>query len=159
MTKRNLVLAGTAVLATACGTAPNSLSGSISQAFDLYFSTVEVLRNANAFQVSYLRSDGNETVMQVTVDTDGITLAGGRAIDLSGDYAPGHPRTTVVRAVSGEPLRVLPDVQNGSMTLSNSGTPGTDTSGSFGITFSAGSELGGGYTLNGTFSGPVVATP
>ena len=147
------------LLFAACANPPESLTGSISQAFDLSFSSVAIAENSQAFQVSYLRSDGNEIVMRITVDTTGITLKGGQAIDLSGDYATGHPRTTVTRAVANEPLRVLPPLQNGSMTLGNSAKTGQDTSGSFAMTFSSAGDLGGGYTLNGTFAGLVVLAP
>jgi hypothetical protein len=97
--------------------------------------------------------------MRVTVDTTGITLASGKAIDLSGEVSPGQPRTSVTRAVSNEPLYTLPDVSTGSMTLNDDGTPGKDPSGQFGLTFAQGTALGSGYSLNGVFEGVVVPVP
>ena len=146
-------------LGAGCNSSPVSLSGSISQAFDLSFSSDQLTRNANAFQVTYLRSDGNEIVMRVTVDTTGLTIRGGLPINLAGDVTPGQPRTSVTRAVANEPLRVLPDVSNGLMTLNDNAVPGQNSSGSFGLTFAMGSALGSGYSLNGNFEGVVVAVP
>jgi hypothetical protein len=156
---RTLIVAAAGCLLTACANQPDSLSGSISQAFDLSFSSVTLARNSEAFQVSYLRSDGNEIVMRVTVDTTGLTIKAHQAFDISGDYAPCQPRTSVVRAVACEPLLDLPPLQNGQMTLDNSGIAGETTSGSFAITLQNGPDLGGQYTINGNFEGLVVAAP
>ena len=45
--------------AAGCG-GGNSLDGSLSEAFDLSFSTVEVKRSPTALQVTYLQSEGRE---------------------------------------------------------------------------------------------------
>lgn len=145
-------------LLAACG-GERALEGSLAEAFDLSFTGIELHQSPKAFQVSYLRADGREIVIRVTVVTVGIELEPGVAVDLPGEYEPGHPRATVVRAVAGEPLKTLPAVAQGSFTLDAVVAAGQRTGGSFFIRFGQGGDVGEGRTLNGKFTGKVIAVP
>jgi hypothetical protein len=103
-----LAVAALPLLVPGCGA--NGLSGSLSEAFDLSFSDIVLKRSSNppAFQVLYTKSYGNETVIRLTVATTGIDSTKGGSINLAAEYAPGHPRAAVSRAVDGEPVRTLP---------------------------------------------------
>ncbi len=135
------------------------LDGSIAEAFDLGFSTIELRRNAKAIQISYLKSSGHEVVMRVTYVTVGVEVVAGKALDLGGEYEEGHPRTSVVRAVDGEPLRQLPPVAKGTISFESAPDIGKLVSGNFGCTFGEGGDVGSGRTLSGTFKGKVIEAP
>src|SRR5207244_6493091 len=128
----------------------NSLGGSMSEVFPLEVSAVEVYKNDEAIQITYLRNRNIylDIVARVTVALklpDGGTssvdggslrpLVPGTVIDLAGDYELGHPIATVVHAPGGEPVRLLPPVQKGDFHLSGGGVPGTLTSGAFSMVF------------------------
>ena len=132
----------------------NALDGSIGEAFDLSFSTVELRRSPTAFQVTYLQSEGREVVARITVATAGLDL--GEPIELGGEYAPGHSRTTVTRAVDGSPVLVLPRVGSGSMELDALPAAGQVVSGDFSLSFAEGGDIGAGRTLSGSFEGEVL---
>ncbi len=155
----SVLAAGGALALAACGGGEATLEGSISEAFDLSFSSIDLRRNDKAFQVTYLRSNGNETVMRITVVLIGIELRPGEEVSLSGEYDTGHPRCVVSRAVTGEPLRTLPDVDNGNFSVDNEAMPAQNTAGSFFIRFGEGGDVGSGRTVNGVFKGKVVEAP
>ncbi len=134
------------------------LDGSLSEAFDLTFQSQMIRRSPNAVQVSYLKSEGRETVIQLTIATAGLELKGGQEFDLGGEYAPGHPRAVVTRAVDGEPVRVLPPVARGRMVFDDPPDPGKKVGGSFNLSFGQGGDIGAGRTLNGTFDTNVEGT-
>ena len=167
------------VLMAGCGPESNSLTGSLSVVFPLDISTVNIYRNDEALQITYLRNRATflDVVARVSVslttcdagvDGDGgvVTVCGhlelkpGTKINLAGEYVPDHPRTVVAHAPGGEPVRLLPRVKRGDMTLStvtefdpDGGLGHGATSGTFGVLFeSEGGDLGYGRTLNGTFS-------
>jgi hypothetical protein len=131
---RNSILVGGALGLFAAGcTGDNTLGGSVSELFPLEVSRVEVRRNTEALQISYYnnRAQDIDLVARVTVDTTGIDLRPGNKIDLSGEYAPGHLRTSVIHLAWGEPVRNLPPVKNGDLTISSGGNPGDATRGNF----------------------------
>ena len=149
------ILVGGALTLFASGCAgDNTLGGSVSELFPLDVSRVEVRRNTEALQVSYYnnRAEDIDIVARVTVDTTGIDLRPGNKIDLSGEYAPGHLRTTVIHLAWGEPERGLPPVKSGDLTISKGGNPGDATRGNFTMAFGQGGDLGAGRTLYGNFS-------
>ena len=149
---KKLALFALATLA-ACGP-ETGLSGSVSELFSLEVSRVEVRRNEQAFQVTYLRNRGVflDVVARVSVSLEGATLVPGKKIDLAGEYAPGHLRTTVATAPGGEPVRQLPPVKKGDLVITSGGGVGQVTSGNFSMSFSdMGGDLGAGRTLAGTF--------
>jgi len=150
--KRALFAMGGALVAlAACGGA-NSLGGSVSELFPLDISKVEVLRNDEAFQVNYYanRGTGVDLVAKVTVATQDLDLSAGKSIPLDGEYAPGHPRTTVIHLAQGEPVRVLPLVGQGDLKIDKGGQVGEETEGDFSMSFQAG-DYGGGRNLYGSF--------
>ena len=130
----------------------------VSEAFDLSFSDTIIRRSSKAVQVTYLRSEGNEVVMRVTVDIEDLDISHGGTFNLAEEYSPGHPRAAVSRAVDGEPVRQLPEVVQGEMTLSGSPDPGNNISGEFSVRFGEGGDLGSGRTLNGRFTATVQGT-
>ncbi len=153
MMLRAICASGLLLLAS-CGS--QSLEGSLGESLDLSFNQVEIRRNAQALQISYLRSDGKEVVARMTVVTEGLDLKS--KVSLAGRYAAGHPRTVVTRAVDGEPLVVLPAVENGTLELSEDPAPDKVITGNFSLAFAtSGGDTGGGRTLLGTFQGKVLA--
>ena len=148
-----LVLAGLALLASGCAS-DNSLGGSVSELFPLDVSRVEVARNPEALEVSYYSTRGEyiDIVVRVTVATQGVDMQPGRKIDLAGEYQPGHLRTTVIHLAWGEPVRNLPPVHSGDLTLSSGGNPGDATRGNFSMSFDQGGDFGAGRTLYGNFA-------
>ena len=144
--------AALALLFASCGKPP--LSGSVDQFFPLDFSREEILRDHDAFQVTYYKDgpDQIDVVIRLTVVTTGFDFTPGHSFDLSGEYAPGHPRAVVTHAAGGEPSRALPPVKAGKLTLDSGGAPGQSTSGSFSLAFGQGGDFGDGTTVNGNFS-------
>jgi len=154
---RALLGAGLLALFASCG-GPN-LSGSVGQYFSLDFDRQEILRDDDAFQVTYLAdgADQVDVVIRLTVVTTGYDFTPGHTFDLSGEYAPGHPRAVVTHAAGGEPSRMLPPIKHGTLTLSSGGQPGQETKGTFSCSFdTSGGDFGQGTDVNGTFD--VTAT-
>lgn len=151
-----LSLAGV-VFASGCA-GDNSLGGSVSELFPLEVSRVEVRRNSEALQLSYYNNRGEDIdlVARVTVATQGIDLRPGKKIDLAGEYQPGHLRTSVIHLAWGEPVRNLPPVKSGDLSLSGGGNPGEGTRGNFSMSFDQGGDLGAGRTLYGNFASPAL---
>ena len=142
-----LVVAG-----SGCGP-DNDLSGSVDELFPVDVSRVEVLQNDEAFQVSYYRNEGADVdlVVRVTVALADVVLERGARVDLAGEYAPGHPRTTVIHLPAGEPARVFPPVRQGDLHLRAGGVPGTESRGDFSMSFEDTGGFGSGRTLQGRF--------
>jgi len=152
--KRLLAIVFAAVLVTGCGPA-NLLGGSTSEVIALDVSRVEIRRNGEALQISYYRNRGVflDMVIQVAVALKDVDVQPGVTIDLAGEYEPGHPRTTVIHAPGGEPVRVFPRVHRGDMHISSGGNPDEVTKGNFSMLFeNEGGDLGFGRTLTGDFS-------
>ena len=146
------VALGLAAALLSCGGA--ELSGSVSQYFSLDVSRQEILRDSDAFQVTYFHDTPNQVdvVARLTVVTTGFDFKAGNSFDLAGEYAPGHPRAVVTHAAGGEPSRTLPPVSRGTLTLSSGGQPGQQTRGSFSLSFASdGGDFGQGTDLNGKF--------
>ncbi len=139
----------------------NQLSGSMSEVFPLDVSRVEIHRNEEAIRVTFLRNRNIylDIVASVTVSLheppDGgtlVTLGPGTALDVSGEYALGHPRVAVVHAPGGEPVRLLPPVQRGDFVIHQGGGIDQETVGDFSMAFKdTGGDIGFGRTLNGRF--------
>ena len=146
-----LVVAG--ALCAGCMGA-NQLSGSADALFPLQVSWVDVRRNEEALQVSYLATRGPDVdlVARVTVVLADLAVKNGVPIRLEGDYQPGHARTTVIHQAAGEPVRVFAPVKAGELVLEQGGNPGEMTRGRFGMSFVIGDGYGAGRTLDGTFA-------
>lgn len=148
----------TLALAALSGCAPdNHLSGSVEELFALDVSWVEVLRNDEALQVSYYRNRGADVdgVVRVTVALKDLTLKPGEPIPLQGEWAPGHPRTTVLHFPAGEPARLLPPVRQGELVLHAGGAPDAEVRGEFTMSFEQTGGFGAGRNLSGSFRGVV----
>ena len=155
--RKRCVVACLAVLALsslACGPADNTLGGSVSELFPLEVSRVDVLRNDQAFQVSYFNNNGTELdlVLQVTVALQDVTLEKGAKVPLQGEYAPGHQRTTVVHFASGEPRRQLPNVSSGDLVIDQGGGIDEQTRGNFSMSFEQNGGFGSGRNVHGAFN-------
>jgi hypothetical protein len=150
----------------------NTLSGSMSDVFPLDSSYVEVYKNDEAIQVTFLlnRDIYLDIVARVTValiipdggtnSVDGgvdLPIGPGTTINLAGEYALGHPIATVVHAPGGEPTRSLPPVLHGDFEITGGGQAGEFTSGDFSMVFQdTGGDIGFGRTLVGKFSGTAI---
>lgn len=140
--------------ALACG-ADNSLGGSVSELFPLEVSQVQILRNGDAFQVSYYRNNGADVdlVARLSVGLAGTSFIPGKSVSLAGEYEPGHQRATVLHLASGEPVRTFPDVKQGDIKLTEGGKIGEETSGTFSLSFVQSGDYGGGRSIHGNFFG------
>jgi hypothetical protein len=164
-------LAAAVILLAACQDV-NTLSGSVSEVFPLDVSYVNVYRNDEAIQVTFLRNRGIylDVVARVTValiipdgginPVDGgvdLPIKPGTDLPLTGEYAPGHPICTVVHAPGGEPVRALPPIQKGDFYLGTGGRPGDETTGNFSMVFqNQGGDIGFGRTLVGNFAAVAI---
>jgi hypothetical protein len=145
-------------LLLACG-GPNTLSGSMSEVFALDVSRMEVRRNDQALQITYLRNRGIflDVVVRVAVALEGEDLKSGTRIDLAGGLDAGTLRVSAVHAPGGEPVRNLPSVKRGDLLIYEGGKIGEQTSGNFSMLFeNEGGDLGYGRTLVGNFSGEAL---
>ncbi|ADO69868.1 hypothetical protein [Stigmatella aurantiaca] len=145
------LLAGVGLLG--CG-GSNSLSGSVEELFPLDVSRVEVLRNAEALQVSYYRNAGQDVdlVVRLTLATEGLDLRPGKKVNLAGTTEAGTARATVVHLSAGEPARLLGPVDKGDLSLDEGGEIGQSTSGDFSLSFQRGDSYGAGRSLEGRFT-------
>ena len=140
-----------------CGGGDNTLGGSVGELFPLDISSVEVLRNDFAVQLTYYsnRDTFLDVVVRIVVSTKDITLKRGLTIALQGESEPGHQRTAVAHAPGGEAVRTFPKVKKGDLAITDIGLEGRPSKGSFSMLFEfTGGDLGQGRTLTGTFSVP-----
>ena len=155
MTRRSGVLiAALGVMASlACGQGDNSLTGSLSEVFDLDVSTVHVIRNDQALVVSYEHNAGRDIdlVLRFTLALDQLSVQNGKSVKLDGFTDGGTLRATFLHNAAGEPARVLSDVSIGEFTLDKGGNPGEDTSGSFSASFVSDGTYGSGRAVSGRF--------
>lgn len=155
MTRRSGVLLAAlgVVVSLACGQGDNSLSGSLSEVFDLDVSTVHVIRNDEALVVSYEHNAGRDIdlVLRFTLALDQLPVQTGKSVKLDGFTDGGTLRATFLHNAAGEPARVLPDVSIGEFTLDKGGDPGDDTSGSFSASFVSDGTYGSGRAVSGRF--------
>jgi len=133
----------------------NTLQGSVDALFPLDVSRVDMLRNDDAFQVSYYANRGADIdlVARLTVYVGDTGIDAGTPLLIQGEYLPGHQRATVVHLTAGEAERVLPAVERGDLLVEQGGGIGQPTRGSFAVLFVQGDAYGSGRTLDGTFAG------
>ena len=160
MTRISLVLCAALGVAAglACGQGENSLTGSLSEVFDLDVSTVHVLRNDQALVVSYEHNAGRDIdlVLRFTLSLDELALQTGRTVKLDGYTDGGSLRATFLHNAAGEPARVIADVSIGEFTLDKGGNPGEDTSGNFSASFVSDGSYGSGRAVSGRFRGTAL---
>jgi len=127
----------------------------MSEVFPLDVSSVQVLRNDDAFQVSYYNYNGVgiDLVARVSVALDGWDFVSGKNYPLEGEDDAGQQRTSVLHLASQSPPEPLADVYLGVLELDNGGNVGQTTQGSFSMSFVSDGGFGGGFTLQGSFSG------
>jgi hypothetical protein len=141
------------LLLLSCGP-QGTLGGSVSDIFPLDVESEQVLRNSNAFQVSYYASDGTneDIVIRLTLDLTGIKFVQGVDVPLGGTVTPdGGLRATVIHLTAGEAELVFPPVLQGDLNLTSGGNAGEYTTGNFSLSFINTTDVGGGRTVNGTF--------
>ena len=126
----------------------------MSEVFPLDVSTVEILRNDYAFQVSYYNYNGTaiDLVARVSVDLSGWDFVAGKDYTLQGSDDGGQ-RTSVLHLAAESPPEPLADVHLGDLQLNTGGNVGQYTQGNFSMSFISDGGFGGGYTLQGNFSG------
>ena len=150
-----VALAASAVLVAGIGCmGDNSLGGSMSEVFPLSVSFVDILRNDQAFQISYYNNNGNnvDLVARIVVSLDGLDFQSSKDFPLQGEDDAGE-RTSVLHLAAGSPPQPLPEVSLGDMQLNTGGNIGEFTQGNFSMSFVADGGYGGGRTLYGNFSG------
>ena len=149
-----VLAASVALLADFGCSGDNSLGGSMSEVFPLQVSFVDILRNDQAFQISYYNNNGNDVdlVAQVVVSLDGLDFQAGKDFPLQGEDDAGQ-RTSVLHLAAGSPPQPLPEVSLGDLQLNRGGNVGQATQGNFSMSFVADGGFGGGRTLYGNFSG------
>jgi len=136
------------VVPLGCSSGSNSLTGSVSQVYDLSFNSVTIIAEGPNVSIKYVGSNGAYPAVLI-VDTANISDVAGHAIDLT-QLDSGQPRGVLdnVGAVTTEfPIEI------GSVTFDQTPAVGKTLSGSFAATLSNPS----GYTLDGTFSATVSA--
>jgi hypothetical protein len=142
-------------LLSSCG--PDvALSGSLEQLIPLDVSKVAVYRNDEALQLSYSRNRGLfvDVVIRVAISLRGVDASPGKKVNISGDWQPGNPRATFAHAPGGEPVRNLPRIKRGELTISEGAGVGVNTRGSFSVVFEdTGGDFGNGRSLSGRFLG------
>lgn len=147
------------VCLSGCGL-DNSLEGSLSEVFPLEISRVEVLQNAEAMQITYLRNRGVflDVVVRMSISLEGDPgLKRGSKVLLMGETPSGVLRCAVSHAPGGEPVRSLPRVKKGDLVITEGGSIGAKTKGHFSLLFEQeGGDLGFGRTLSGNFSGETL---
>lgn len=168
MRTRLFVAVLTCLALVSCGV-DNGLGGSMSEVFPLDISKVDIHKNDEALQITYLRNRGVflDVVARVSVslDTDGtaedggvpkIILKPGTRIPLAGMAPSGVLRTSVTNAPGGEPTRNMPNVLRGDLVITTGGQIGEFTKGNFSMLFEqTGGDVGFGRTLTGTFAADV----
>lgn len=149
-----LALAAAAFAAAFACRPDNTLEGSVDALFPLSVSQVDMLRNGDAFQVSYYANRGADIdlVARISVYVGDTGIDAGVPLAIQGEYAPGHQRATVVHLTAGEAERVLPPVERGDLMVEQGGGIGQPTRGSFAVLFVQGDAYGSGRTLDGTFA-------
>jgi hypothetical protein len=140
-------------VAAGCGMGDNQLGGSLSEVFPLDVSTVHVIRNDNAFVVSYEANNGHDIdlVLRFALALDELQFRTGRTIPLQGTTDAGVLRASFVHNAAGEPARILPQVRTGEFELTQGGNPGQVSAGSFSVSFVSDGSYGSGRGVTGTF--------
>ncbi len=144
---------------TGCGGGEKSLEGSLAQVLELSYTRAELVVGTGDVVLRFARpyGTGEDTVLKVTVLTEGMQLSAPSPIDLGEVLSAGNPRATVTRHVYDEPdHRVLPPVARGQLSLRQAPIPGSRVDGQLSVTFAQGSELGAGRTVHGEFDAEVA---
>lgn len=146
--KKWMMAAVLLVSSAACSDDENTLTGSMSEVYDLGFDSVAVVRQGDSVSVEYRQDSGGKTA-KLVVNLAGLTKVDNVGIDLT-ELAGGSPRGTLqrVQAVTTDyPL------ERGTVTFDHAPDVGADVKGSFHCTLSNPA----GRTLNGDFSATVTA--
>ena len=146
------------ILLTGCAT-QSSLEGSLSDQVSLEFTSVRVERGEHEVSVAYLKSvsaEGNDTVLKIVANIDGIDLSEGGSVNLTEAIKGGANRGALTRAVHDDSRREFPPLVRGTLNLDANPKAGTEVSGSFSVLFDQGGQLGAGRTAFGDFAATVV---
>jgi hypothetical protein len=137
-----------------CSSESNTLSGSMSEVYDLGFDSVAIVRQGDTVSVEYLRTSGPASSLgktaKLVVNLSSLASVAGVTIDLT-QLVGGSPRGALQRVQS-----VTTDykLQRGTVVFDQAPDPGADVTGHFNTTLSEPA----GRTLNGEFSA-TVTTP
>jgi hypothetical protein len=131
-----------------CSGSSNSLSGSLGDLYDLSFTDVNLILQATSISIQYVNGTSGDPCV-VIVDFKNIVNVAGSSIDLT-QLDSGQPRG--VLQMIGTVTTDFP-IERGSITFNQVPKVGSPLSGVFAVTVSSPP----GYTMDGDFSGTVVA--
>jgi len=132
--------------ALSCSSSTNSLSGSLSQAYDLSFDNVIIILQGPSVEVQYLKTDGSG--WELVVNTSQIADVSGSTINLMNPL-PNGQATGVLSYIGTVTTEFT--LQRGTIVFDEVPKVGTTLSGNFATTTT------NGQTLNGNFSANVSA--
>jgi hypothetical protein len=136
-----------ALIVIACSSSSNSLTGSVSQEYDLSYNSVVILLQASSIQIKYVGDNGDPCLL--AVDIGDLQSIAGVSIKLTDiDPGTGQVRGTIDNIGSDGVTDQLP-ITRGNVIFDQTPKVGANLSGQFNATFVDG------YTLDGTFSSPV----
>jgi hypothetical protein len=142
------LLALVALLGCSQGGGGNDLSGSLAGLYDLSFTDVHVIMQGSSVAIQYVNGTSAYPAI-VVVDVAHIVNVAGSSIDLT-QLDSGQPRG-VLQSI--DTVTTNFPIQQGTLTFNQVPQLGQTLSGTFAITVSNPP----GYTLDGDFSGTVVA--
>jgi hypothetical protein len=142
-----LLAALAAVPSLSCSSGGNSLTGSVSQVYDLSFSSIVIELEDQSVSIKYVGPSGDPAVL--VVDIANLASVANVSINLT-QLDNGQPRGVLQNV--GEVTTDLP-IMIGTVVFDQAPTVGAQLSGNFAATLSNPS----GYTLDGNFSGIVNA--
>ena len=133
------------------------LEGSLRELLDLHYQSVQINGSPNELAIRYVapQGSGEDLVLEVAANLDGLTLTDGMTVDLSELAPDGEQRGRLTRNVLNDPRRDFPALQFGQLVLKSVPKSGQTLSGSFSATFAEGTDFAAGRTVFGDFSGKV----
>lgn len=156
--KRTLLLC--ALLLAACAPA-SSLQGSLMDEVSLDFDAIRIERSEHAVAVSYLHSlpgtTGQDVVLSLVANTDGVDLRHGGTLTLTDSMADDSLRGSVARSVHDDSRRTFAGLARGSIAFDAEPRVGAKVSGNMSLLFATTGGLGAGRTAFGDFAGTVAA--
>jgi hypothetical protein len=131
------------------------LNGSLGELVDLSYQRATLGMAGTTLALAFLAApqDGSGTVLEVDVDTSGLTVQPPMTINLTDVVTGNLQRGTVTRNIAGDPHQALPQLERGQLQLT--GVSGSKASGSFAVTFVQGADFGCGRTAFGPYAAEV----
>jgi hypothetical protein len=150
--------AGLALVAAGCGDGSKRVEGSLSELLDLRYQSVTLGVQDTTVALRFVepQGSGENVVLEVTGNFEGVGLTENVALKLEERLPSGAQRGVVTRNVFNDPRKTFPELERGKLTVATlPGDPGTKVRGSFTVTFVAGTEFGSGRTAFADFEAKV----